>query len=55
MSRICLKHAVIITDLRSGAKGLEDLFLELTSTAQRDAAAAPDSLADLSTTNGSRR
>lgn len=55
VGRVSVQHSVILTDLRSGAKGLEDLFLDLTSSAQREGAAAPDSLAALSTSNGSPR
>ncbi|RFU20093.1 ATP-binding cassette domain-containing protein [Geodermatophilus marinus] len=55
VSRVSVQHSVILTDLRSGAKGLEDLFLDLTSSAQREGAAAPGSLAALSTSNGSPR
>jgi ABC-2 type transport system ATP-binding protein len=36
VGRIALEAAVVLTDLRSGAAGLEDLFLELTSDTQRD-------------------
>jgi ABC-2 type transport system ATP-binding protein len=37
VGRAALAAGVVLTDLRSGGAGLEDLFLELTSTAQRDA------------------
>ncbi len=37
VGRAALEARVILTDLRSGAAGLEDLFLELTSASQRDA------------------
>lgn len=36
VGRIALEAAVVLTDLRTGAAGLEDLFLELTSDTQRD-------------------
>ena len=36
VGRAALEASVVLTDLRSGAAGLEDLFLELTSEAQRD-------------------
>ena len=36
VGRAALEASVVLTDLRSGAAGLEDLFLELTSDAQRD-------------------
>ncbi|MEJ7831601.1 MAG: ATP-binding cassette domain-containing protein [Nocardioides sp.] len=36
IGRVALEAGVILTDLRSGASGLEDLFLELTSDTQRD-------------------
>jgi ABC-2 type transport system ATP-binding protein len=55
VSRVSVEQSVILTDLRSGAKGLEDLFLELTSSAQREGAPAPDSLAALVTSNGDPR
>jgi ABC-2 type transport system ATP-binding protein len=37
VGKAALAAGVILTDLRSGAAGLEDLFLELTSGTQRDA------------------
>lgn len=37
VGRAALTAGVVLTDLRSGAAGLEDLFLELTSSTQRDA------------------
>jgi ABC-2 type transport system ATP-binding protein len=37
VGRVALEAQVVLTDLRSGAAGLEDLFLELTSDSQRDA------------------
>ena len=52
VSRVSVEHSVILTDLRSGAKGLEDLFLELTSSTQREGEAAPESLAAVSTPKG---
>ena len=36
VGRVALEASVVLTDLRSGAAGLEDLFLELTSDTQRD-------------------
>jgi ABC-2 type transport system ATP-binding protein len=36
VGKAALAGRVVLTDLRSGAAGLEDLFLELTSTTQRD-------------------
>jgi ABC-2 type transport system ATP-binding protein len=36
VGRVALEAGVVLTDLRSGAAGLEDLFLELTSDTQRD-------------------
>jgi ABC-2 type transport system ATP-binding protein len=36
VGRTALEAQVVLTDLRSGAAGLEDLFLELTSDSQRD-------------------
>jgi ABC-2 type transport system ATP-binding protein len=35
-SRVALDARLVLTDLRSGAAGLEDLFLDLTSDSQRD-------------------
>jgi ABC-2 type transport system ATP-binding protein len=55
VSRVSVEHSVILTDLRSGARGLEDLFLDLTSSTQREDAAAPASLAALTTSNGASR
>jgi ABC-2 type transport system ATP-binding protein len=40
VGRAALAAGVVLTDLRSGGVGLEDLFLELTSDTQRDARAA---------------
>ena len=37
VGRVALAAGVVLTDLRSGGAGLEDLFLELTSSTQRDA------------------
>lgn len=37
---VAAQHAVVLTDLRTEAAGLEDLFLRLTSTTQRDQAPA---------------
>ena len=36
VGRVALEAQVVLTDLRSGAAGLEDLFLQLTSDSQRD-------------------
>ncbi len=36
VGRVAIDARVVLTDLRSGAAGLEDLFLELTSDSQRD-------------------
>jgi ABC-2 type transport system ATP-binding protein len=36
VGRTALEHGIVLTDLRSGAAGLEDLFLELTSDTQRE-------------------
>ena len=36
VGRAAAEHQIVLTDLRSGAAGLEDLFLELTNDAQRD-------------------
>ena len=36
VGRVALEAQVVLTDLRTGAAGLEDLFLELTSESQRD-------------------
>jgi ABC-2 type transport system ATP-binding protein len=36
VGRVAAEYQIVLTDLRSGAAGLEDLFLELTSDAQRD-------------------
>ena len=36
VGRAALEHSVVLTELRNGAAGLEDLFLELTSDSQRD-------------------
>ena len=44
VGRAALASGVVLTDLRSGAAGLEDLFLELTADTQREGhpAAATD-------------
>ncbi len=55
VSRVAVEHGVLLTDLRSGAHGLEDLFLELTSSTQRESAPAPGSLAASSTSKGATR
>jgi hypothetical protein len=39
VGRAALEAGAVLTDLRSGGAGLEDLVLELTSTTQRDAVA----------------
>ncbi|WP_203336032.1 ABC transporter ATP-binding protein [Nocardioides limicola] len=36
VGRLAADKQIVLTDLRSGASGLEDLFLELTSSTQRD-------------------
>ena len=36
VGRAAAEHQIVLTDLRSGRGGLEDLFLELTADAQRD-------------------
>ncbi len=36
VGRVALEASVVLTDLRSGGAGLEDIFLELTSDTQRD-------------------
>ena len=38
VGRVAAEHQIVLTDLRSVEGGLEDLFLELTSDAQRDEA-----------------
>lgn len=40
VSRAALKHQVVLTELRNGSAGLEDLFLELTSDTQREGVSA---------------
>jgi ABC-2 type transport system ATP-binding protein len=40
VSRVALQHLVVLTELRNGSAGLEDLFLELTSDTQREGAHA---------------
>ncbi|MSZ76736.1 MAG: ATP-binding cassette domain-containing protein [Actinobacteria bacterium] len=37
VGRAAAAHQIVLTDLRSGAAGLEDLFLELTADTQREA------------------
>ncbi|CAN5379268.1 ATP-binding cassette domain-containing protein [soil metagenome] len=37
VGRAALAHSVVLTELRNGAAGLEDLFLQLTADTQRDA------------------
>jgi ABC-2 type transport system ATP-binding protein len=39
LGRLALEHRIVLTELRNGAAGLEDLFLELTSDTQREAPA----------------
>ncbi len=41
VGRTAAELGIVLTDLRSGDAGLEDLFLDLTSDTQRDASAAP--------------
>jgi ABC-2 type transport system ATP-binding protein len=41
VGRAALEASVVLTDLRAGGANLEDLFLELTSTTQRDALPTP--------------
>jgi ABC-2 type transport system ATP-binding protein len=36
VGRVAAENSIVLTELRSGAAGLEDLFLELTSESQRD-------------------
>jgi ABC-2 type transport system ATP-binding protein len=36
VGRAAAEHAIVLTDLRAGGAGLEDLFLELTADTQRD-------------------
>ncbi|WP_244929599.1 ATP-binding cassette domain-containing protein [Nocardioides sp. W7] len=36
VGRVAAEHQIVLTDLRSGEGGLEDLFLELTSDTQRE-------------------
>jgi ABC-2 type transport system ATP-binding protein len=36
VGRVAAERSIVLTDLRSGSAGLEDLFLELTSDTQRD-------------------
>ncbi len=36
VGRAAAEHGIVLTDLRTGAAGLEDLFLELTSSTQRE-------------------
>ncbi|QCW49932.1 ATP-binding cassette domain-containing protein [Nocardioides dongxiaopingii] len=38
VGRAALEHLIVLTDLRDGAAGLEDLFLELTADTQREVA-----------------
>ncbi len=39
VGRVAIDRRIVLTELRSGAAGLEDLFLQLTSDTQRDALA----------------
>jgi ABC-2 type transport system ATP-binding protein len=41
VGRLALEHSLVLTELRDGAAGLEDLFLELTADSQRDAVPTP--------------
>ncbi|WP_231123000.1 hypothetical protein [Nocardioides sambongensis] len=41
VGRTALSAQVVLTDLRDGGANLEDLFLELTSSNQRDQIGAP--------------
>jgi ABC-2 type transport system ATP-binding protein len=41
IGRLAIEHRVVLTELRDGVAGLEDLFLELTADSQRDAVTAP--------------
>jgi ABC-2 type transport system ATP-binding protein len=43
VSRLALEHHVVLTELRNGAAGLEDLFLELTADTSREGASASPS------------
>ena len=36
VGRAALEHSIVLTDLRDGGAGLEDLFLQLTADTQRD-------------------
>ncbi len=53
--RVAAEHRVVLTDLRSGAQGLEDLFLELTSSTQRETVPATGELASTSGPKGTSR
>ncbi len=52
VGRISLDAKIVLTDLRDGGAGLEDLFLELTSASQRDPLMRPP--ADAAPTQGAR-
>ncbi|MBZ5732950.1 ATP-binding cassette domain-containing protein [Nocardioides sp. TRM66260-LWL] len=41
VGRAALEAGVVLTDLRSGSRGLEDLFLQLTASTQREQPAPP--------------
>jgi ABC-2 type transport system ATP-binding protein len=36
VGRVAVEHRIVLTDLRAGGAGLEDLFLELTADTQRE-------------------
>ncbi|WP_300640090.1 ATP-binding cassette domain-containing protein [Nocardioides sp.] len=55
VGRVAAEHRLVLTDLRSGAQGLEDLFLELTASTQREAPSTTDGHATTSTTKGAPR
>ncbi|MCD4533999.1 ATP-binding cassette domain-containing protein [Nocardioides sp. cx-169] len=48
VGRTAMEHGIVLTDLRSGGAGLEDLFLELTSDTQREG--HPDAATQLGAT-----
>jgi ABC-2 type transport system ATP-binding protein len=52
VGRVSVEHALILTDLRNGAQGLEDLFLELTSTTQRESVPTSGPLSAVSAPKG---
>jgi ABC-2 type transport system ATP-binding protein len=55
VGRLAIEHGVVLTDLRNGAPGLEDLFLELTSSTQREAVPAAADLDSTSDAKGTSR